>query len=72
MKKLTAYGKLIKHRLIDLDMSQKDLISGVVERTGLYFDGSYLTKIVHGDRSPIAITEAINAILGIQTEADGE
>lgn len=61
----TAFGKAIKKRLIDLDRPQKWLIEQVRDKTGLYFDDSYLHKIVTGKLTTPRIVAAITEILGI-------
>ena len=63
---ITAYGKKVKKRLVDLEMSQHDLIEAVKENTGMFFDNSYLYKILRGERKPDAIITAINEILSIE------
>lgn len=65
MAELTAYGKAIKHRLIDLNMTQTALMEEITRRTGLYCDCSYLKKIMDGHVSPPKIVAAINEILGL-------
>lgn len=66
---LTPLGKEIKHRLIDLDKQQAWLIEQVKEKTGLYFDSSYLSKVMNGQQSSPRIVNAICEILGIQKGA---
>lgn len=65
MANLTDYGKRIKHRLIDMDRTQKWLQDEISERTGLYMDRSYMTKILTGQLSTPKVVSAINEILGI-------
>jgi len=62
---LTEYGKEIKKRLIDLDKPQKWLIDEIQKETGLFFDSSYLAKILNGSKSNPKIADAINRILDI-------
>lgn len=66
MDVLSEYGKTVKKKLIDLEKPQKWLIEEVRNKTGLYFDDSYLGKIAHGKCAPVKITAAINEILGIE------
>lgn len=66
----TPFGKAIKKRLIDLDKPQKWLIEQVRENTGLYFDDSYLHKIVTGKLATPRIVDAITEILGIPDAAE--
>ena len=64
-KPLTPFGKAIKKKLVDLDRSQDWLIDQVVMKTGLYFDGSYLHKIMTGKHSTPKVIQAIKEILNI-------
>ena len=66
------YGKQIKKRLIDLNMTQDALICKVRADSGLYFDGSYLHKIMFGQRSAPRLVAAINKILEIEESPKGE
>ena len=68
MAHLTDYGKQIKHRLIDLDRTQKWLQDAVKEKTGLYMDRSYMTKILTGQLATPKVVAAINEILEIHSE----
>ena len=65
----TVYGKEIKKRLIDLGRPQTWLIKQVREKTGLYFDDSYLYKIQTGKLSTPSIISAINEILDLPQQA---
>ena len=65
MAQLTAFGKDIGKRLIDLEHTQVWLIDRVRERTGLYFDDSYLYKIKTGQLSTPKIVQAIRDILDL-------
>ncbi len=65
MAQLTAFGKDIGKRLIDLEHTQVWLIDRVRERTGLYFDDSYLYKIKTGQLSTPKIVRAIREILDL-------
>ena len=42
------FGKAVKIRLIELGKTQNWLIEQVVERTGDFFDSSYLNRILTG------------------------
>ena len=66
MAQLTPFGKAIKMRLVHLDKKQSWLIEQVRKRTGLYFDDSYLWKIVHGKLSTPSIVNAIKEILEME------
>ena len=62
---LTPFGKAIKKKLVDLDKNQSWLIREVCTRTGLYFDGSYLHKIMTGKLDTPKVVHAICDILDI-------
>lgn len=66
MAKLSEFGKDISKRLIDLDKPQTWLIEEVRNRTGLYFDDSYMYKIKTGQLSTPKVVQAIRDILEIQ------
>lgn len=48
MAQFSDFGKAVKIRLIEMDKSQDWLIKQVQERTGDYFDSSYLWRIMSG------------------------
>lgn len=60
---ITDYGKRVKHRLIDLDMTQQELMSEINKKTGLFVDSGYMTKILTGKRNPPKVLDAIEEIL---------
>ena len=60
------FKKQVKYRLIDLGKSQKWLEEQVREKTGLFFDSSYLAKIYNGERNAPKIRAAICEILNIR------
>lgn len=64
--KLTNFGKEIKKRLLDIDKNQKWLIEKVKEMTGLYFDSSYMNKIMTGTLKTPSIVNSVCDILGLQ------
>lgn len=68
MAKVTEYGRKIKLSLMDAGKTQTWLISEVQQETGLYFDGSYLYRIMYGTLRTPKIVAAINRILGIREE----
>ena len=74
MAQLTAFGKDIGKRLIDLDKPQTWLIEEVRNKTGLYFDDSYMYKIKTGQLSPPKVVQAICEILdlSLQNGKEGE
>lgn len=63
---MTEYGKAIKKKLIDMEKTQAWLIERVKEETGLYFDDSYMYKIVHGKVATPSMVNAINKILELK------
>lgn len=63
MTQVTAFGKDIKKRLLDIDKNQAWLIQEVGARTGLYFDSSYMHKILTGKLATPKIIQAIKDIL---------
>lgn len=62
------FRKKVKYRLIDLEKSQKWLEEQVREKTGLFVDSSYLTKIFNGDRNAPKVKSAICEILDIKED----
>lgn len=66
--KLSNFGKEIKKRLLDIDQNQNWLIERVKEKTGLYFDSSYMNKILTGTAKTPSITRAICEILEIELD----
>ena len=46
--KADNFGKQVKIRLIELDKTQEWLINQVKEKTGDFFDSSYLHRILSG------------------------
>ena len=69
-KPLAPIGRTIKKRLIDLDKNQLWLVEQVKQATGLYFDSSYLQKIMTGVLKTPGILLAIREILDISEDAD--
>ena len=64
---ITPFGKEIKRRLIDMGNNQMWLIEQVRNKTGLYFDSSYLYKIMTGKVNTPKVIEAICEILEIRS-----
>lgn len=62
---ITDYGKKIKGKLVELNETQDWLVAKVSRETGLYFDTSYLHKVMVGKLETPKIVSAINEILGI-------
>ena len=63
--KFCKYGKEIKKILVDLEQTQEWLIAQVRADTGLYFDSSYLYKIMTGKIATPSIISSICKILNI-------
>ena len=77
MAKTTDFGKAVKIRLIELDQTQEWLIEQVKERTGDYFDSSYLHRLLSGKtpgdtgwNGKPGKAEVIREILGLNEEPD--
>lgn len=63
MAEFTAFGKEVKKKLVDIEKTQEWLIGEVKEKTGLYFDSSYMYKIQTGKLATPKIVQAIQEIL---------
>ena len=63
MVELCNLGREIKKRLIDLNKTQEWLITEVKADTGLFFDSSYLYKILTGKLATPKIITSIKKIL---------
>lgn len=61
--KLTDFGLCVKTELLRRGMEQKQLEKSITEKTGLYVDSSYLSKILTGQRNAPKIIQAIREIL---------
>lgn len=68
VKNISEYGKKVKIKLTELGKEQNWLIEQVREKTGLYFDSSYMHKIFCGTEKSKNIIAAINETLGIEEE----
>ncbi|MBQ3285436.1 MAG: XRE family transcriptional regulator [Ruminococcus sp.] len=67
-KALTEYGKRVKSRLIDLNMTQEWLVSEIKKQMpDSYVDSSLLNKIFVGEVEKSKIIPTINRILQIDT-----
>ena len=69
--KFCQYGKEIKKRLVDIDKTQTWLIEQVKQDTGLYFDDSYLYKVMAGKNSNPKIKASIEKVLDVAVEPPG-
>lgn len=64
----SEFGKAVKIRLIEMDKTQDWLVEQVRNRTGLFFDSSYLWKILNGVVSTPGMVVAIREILDLPAE----
>lgn len=64
--KFTDFGLCVKTELLRTGKEQKWLEEAVSEKTGLYVDGSYMYKILTGQRNAPKIVAAICEILSIE------
>ena len=60
---MTEYEKLVRHRLIDLEMSQTQLAKIVHDKTGLYCDQSLIARTM-AKAGTNRIKTAMNEVLG--------
>ena len=63
--KFTEFGLQVKTELLRKGKSQKWLEESVSEATGLFVDGSYMYKVLTGERNAPKIVQAIKDILNI-------
>ena len=64
--KLCQFGKKIKKRLVDINQTQEWLIRKVQEDTNLFFDSSYLYKVLIGKSNNAKIKSSISKILNFE------
>ena len=64
------FGLEVKMKLLQRGMKQTELIQAVRDDTGLFFDDSYLYKILRGERKPDKIVQSICRILNIQGSSE--
>lgn len=64
--KLTDFGLCVKTELLRRGKEQKWLEQCVTQKTGLYVDSSYLSKIFTGKRNAPKVVQAIKEILEIE------
>lgn len=69
LSKFSDFGLRVKMQLLQIGKEQKWLEEAVSEKTGLYVDNGYMYKILTGQRNAPKIVEAIQEILGIETDA---
>ena len=60
------YKRRVLHALIDRGVPQTWLCREIAARTGLFIDGSYLSKVLSGRRESPKIRAAIRDILGVE------
>jgi len=60
--------KAVKHRLIDLGMTQRQLCKAVTDRTGRYCDNATVKRVLDGTTKRTPIREAIWEILDLPKE----
>lgn len=65
---ICRFGKIVKTKLIEIEQKQDWLIQEVRNRTGLYFDTSYMHKILTGQNANQKIIAAIREILDLPEE----
>lgn len=68
--KLCEFGKEIKKKLVDIDKTHEWLILTVSEDTALYFDRSYLHKVMVGTLATPKIIASICKILELDSPTD--
>jgi hypothetical protein len=68
MYKYTDFGILVKCKLLQIGKDQKWLQEEITSRTGLFVDGSYMYKVLKGQRNAPRIVAAIREILDIPQE----
>lgn len=60
--------KAVKHRLIDLGMTQRQLCKEITARTGRYCDNASIKRVLDGTTKRSPIRKAICEILGLPEE----
>ena len=66
LSKFSDFGLKVKMQLLQTGKDQKWLEETVSQQTGLFVDGSYMYKILTGQRKAPKIVEAICEVLNIQ------
>lgn len=62
------FKKAVKHRLIDLGMTQRQLCEAVTAKTGRFCDNSTIKRVVDGTTKRTPIAQAIREILDLPEE----
>ena len=70
LSKFSDFGLRVKVELLRNGKEQKWLEEAVAEKTGLFVDGSYMYKVLTGQRNAPKIVAAIREILNIQEDAE--
>lgn len=65
MAKHTEFGKMVKKALIDRERTGAWLVGQVRERSGMYFDDAYLSKLLSGKKESERLEAVIREILGL-------
>lgn len=66
MAQYTEFSKKVRIGLIEKEWTFSNLADAVSEKTGLFCDGAYISRILSGERTPPKIIVAINEILGLE------
>ena len=64
--KFSDFGLEVRIRLLKMGKTQKWLQEEVREKTGLFVDGSYLNKILTGEREAPKLVNAIKEVVGMK------
>lgn len=65
MAKYTDFGKEVKKALVDRERTGAWLVGQVRERSGMYFDDAYLSKLLSGKKRAAKLEAVIREILGL-------
>ena len=65
MVSCTGFGKVVKKALVDQGRTGVWLVGQVREKTGMYFDPPYLSRLLRGQKRSRVLEEAIREILGL-------
>jgi len=60
--------KAVKHRLIDMGMTQRQLCEEITAQTGRYCDNATIKRVLDGKTKRSPIIEAIREILDLPEE----
>lgn len=64
-REITDFGKAVKIKLIEIDQTQRWLLTEVNKKVGTNADAAYLNGILQGKRKSKRFVAAIGEILGI-------